>query len=65
MPNTIKRTVRVSEAAFHEIKRRAGSDPMYQSRGAVGVIDYLLFGKFTNRGRGCFAKKTKKTVDKR
>lgn len=51
-----KRTIRVSERAFQEIKTIA-KNPKYKSRGAVGVIDYLLFKEFTNNGRGCFPKK--------
>lgn len=59
MENTdkTKRTVCVSEEAYHEIKRRIADNPeLYQSRGAVGVIDQLLFNKFTRRGRGNLSK---------
>lgn len=52
----MKRTIRVSEKAYQRIKAMT-EDPMYKSRGAVGVVDYLLFNEFTNRGRGCFSKK--------
>lgn len=59
----MKRTIRVSEEAFQEIKRRVAAEPeLYQSRGAVGVVDQLLFKRFTHRGRGNFPKKP---VDKR
>lgn len=47
-----KRTVRVSDRAYQELKRRAADDDKYSSRGVVGVIDYLLFGEFTAPGRG-------------
>lgn len=69
MSKPIKRTVRVSEEAYSEIKRRAAANPdKFRSRGAVGVIDWLLFKKFTNRGRGESVSKTKKKqkpLDKR
>lgn len=57
----VKRVVVVSESAYHEIKRRiANNRTKYASRGAVGVIDDLLFGTFTTNARG-----NKKVIDKK
>lgn len=54
----IRRTIRVSEKAFHRIKDIAEEDPeLYRGRGAVGVVDQLLFKDFTTESRGPKRKK--------
>lgn len=59
----VRRTIRVSEEAFQRIKTIVKERPnFYRGRGAVGVVDYLLFRKFTTDSRG---PKRKKGVDKR
>lgn len=59
----IRRTIRVSERAFHRIKELADEDPkFYRGRGAVGVVDQLLFEEFTTASRG---PKRRKDIDKR
>lgn len=59
----IRRTIRVSEKAFQRIKEMIKERPdFYRGRGAVGVVDSILFDEFTTASRG---PKRKKTVDKR
>lgn len=49
----VRRTIRVSEAAFERIKEIMEENPeLHKGRGAVGVIDKLLFRKFTTEPRG-------------
>lgn len=58
----IRRTVRVSERAYQRIKEIIKlENDTYRGRGAVGVIDQLLFDTFTTDRRG----PKKKNVDKR
>lgn len=59
----IRRIIRVSEKAFHRIKEMIEENPdFYRGRGAVGVVDNLLFEEFTTDSRG---PKPKKVIDKR
>ena len=56
-------SIRVSEKAFHKIKEIADENPqLYRGRGAVGVVDQILFEEFTTASRG---PKPKKDIDKR
>lgn len=46
-----ERQIRISESAFQELKKRSGEN-QFRTRGVTGVVDYLLFGKFTTTGKG-------------
>lgn len=46
-----ERQIRISESAFQELKKRSGEE-QFRTRGVTGVVDYLLFGKFTTTGKG-------------
>lgn len=56
-----KRTIRVSERAFHKVREMAKLEP-YRTRGCVGVIDGVLFGEFTTHGRGAVKKDSEKDL---
>lgn len=63
MKSMPKRMVCVSEKAYHELSRIIHENPnLYKATGRLGVIDQLLFGEFTQAGRG---NSHKKCVDKK
>lgn len=45
------KTIRISESAYKYIDALV-KDSRFDGRGFVGVVDYLLFGKFTTAGSG-------------
>ena len=55
----------VSEQAYMKLNEMA-EDGEYKGRGVVGVVDKVLFGKFTAKGAGrpFGTKNNKKSVDK-
>ena len=46
-----QKQVKVSEQAYYMLKSKSKS-PEYKGRGVTGVVDMLLFGKFTTQGSG-------------
>lgn len=46
-----ERQIRISESAFQELKKRADEE-QFRTRGVTGVVDFLLFGRFTTTGKG-------------
>lgn len=57
-----KRIIQVSQAAYDYLHDTIKDDEFYKSRGVVGLVDQLIFGKFTTSGRGSCSKKP---VDKK